>query len=113
MKRLKESESLIQKNEQTIQELSILKDSLLQDIRTYKDNQEQLAQTNERLENLSRIKARLEEELETEKNKCITLSKWKKEREDLLKHAIVSQISLPYRLATDRRGMEHAFRFRR
>lgn len=85
MKRLKESESLIQKNEQTIQELSILKDSLLQDIRTYKDNQEQLAQTNERLENLSRIKARLEEELETEKNKCITLSKWKKEREDLLK----------------------------
>lgn len=78
MKRLKESESLIQKNEQTIQELSILKDSLLQDICTYKNNQKQLAQTNERLENLSRIKARLEQELEAEKNKCIALSKWKR-----------------------------------
>ena len=91
VKQLEENESQIRKNKQTIQELSTLRDSLLQDTCTNKDNQE-LAQTKERLENLSRIKKRLEQEVETLNNKCLALSEWKKNREDLLKQFQATQL---------------------
>lgn len=83
-KRLEESESLIRKKEQIIQELSILKENLQQDICAYKDSQKQLARTNERLKNLSCAKEYLEQELEVLKKESLILNKRKKESENLL-----------------------------
>lgn len=84
-KQLDENETRICKHEQTIRELSMLKENLLQDINTYKNNQELLAETNKRLHDLSNIKQRLDQELTTLKNENLTLKKWRKEKEDLEK----------------------------